>query len=193
MNKRLQTILIYVVMIFGTNGVSAGIIDLNAQLHTQAFAANPVNINLAAGTYTVTAVGIAGGGVYDAWSAWSNNLNCLPDHTCARGWETSFDYLFSGGYFLAQSLIRYDTPTEALAHAQSAMITLTSAETVSFGFNECAGCLGDNRGGVSLLIASVPEPTTIVLFLAGLFAMSGRGSCWSLNRQSRIGRISDIV
>jgi hypothetical protein len=184
MNKKLYSILIYVLLIFGTNGASATIIDLNAQIHTQASAANPVNIHLTAGTYSVTAVGIAGGGVYDAWSAWSNNLNCLPDHTCERGWETSFDYFFSDGYFLAQSVIRYDTAAEALAHPQSAMFTLTSAETVSFGFNECAGCLGDNRGGVSLLIANVPEPTTIFLFMAGLFAMSGRRLHQSLTFRS---------
>jgi hypothetical protein len=72
----------------GSTGIGAATVlrlaSEGADTHTQAFGANPVNINLTVGTYSVTAVGIAGGGVYDAWSAWSNNLNCLPDHTCEK-------------------------------------------------------------------------------------------------------------
>lgn len=156
-------------------GANAGIIaNLDATAHGQAapFGSNPLNISLLAGTYAVTPVGIAGGGIFDAWSPWPSNLNCLADHTCERGWETSFDYSYAGGYFNVASGA-WDTPAEALAHAVSATFTLAVPETVSFGFNECAGCLGDNRGGNSLEIVT-PEPASGAVLILGLAALAGR-------------------
>ncbi|PWT98260.1 MAG: hypothetical protein C5B51_29640 [Terriglobia bacterium] len=155
----------------GAKADVVAILNLDATVVGQAapYGANPVNIFLGPGTYFVTAVGIAGGGLYDAWSAFSSNTNCQPDHTCLYGWDASFDYSFSGGYFSLDNGIRWDSPAEALAHAPSATFTLTVGETVSFGINECLGCLADNRGGNSLAIDAVPEPTT----MAGLTILFG--------------------
>lgn len=152
------------------------IVNLNATVNGQAapFGANPVNVSLGAGTYTVTPVGIAGGGLYDAWSAFSSNSGCLPDHTCVAGFETSFDYSYSGGYFNVQSGLKWDSPTQALAHSVSVTFTLAAGETVSFGLNDCAGCLGDNRGGASVEIVGTPEPATFGTCIAAFAMLASR-------------------
>jgi hypothetical protein len=171
----------------GAKAGVVGIVNLNAMQVGQAapFGSNPVNVSLGPGTYIVTPVGIAGGGMFDAWSAWPANSGCQPNHICTIGWETSFDYSYSGGYFNAGNTTKYDTPSEALAHAVSASFTLAATETVSFGFNECAPCLGDNRGGNSLRIEAVstPEPTSVSIVIIGLVGLAVkllRGGVWKM-------------
>jgi hypothetical protein len=58
---------------------------------------NPVLLFLAAGTYSVTPVGIAGGGIYDGWNPWGvttcgNPAGCPQTHpTTVIGWKTSYN------------------------------------------------------------------------------------------------------
>ena len=61
--------------------------------------ANPVNAFLAAGTYLVTPLGIAGGGAYDAWNPWDFS-DCATPSGCTQtiptsvmGWKNSYDVI----------------------------------------------------------------------------------------------------
>ena len=82
--------------LFSARAGTALIINIDAT--TNNFA-NPINLLLAAGTYTVTPIGIAGGGLYDAWNPWGdatcgNPSGCtqtLP--TTVTGWKNSYDVL----------------------------------------------------------------------------------------------------
>jgi hypothetical protein len=59
-------------------------------------------VNLAAGTYTVSLAGIAGGGIYDAWSPWGNSSGCdAQGANCSQGYGNSFaiDFGFGNGTF----------------------------------------------------------------------------------------------
>ena len=63
----------------------AEIIDLNAR--SAAFD-SPVEVFLDAGTYSVTPVGIVGGGTYDSWTPWSV-VNCGNPLGCTQTWPTT--------------------------------------------------------------------------------------------------------
>ena len=137
------------------------LIDLDAQVASSATPSGPVTVHLGPGTYTVTPVGTAGGGLFDAWSAWSANLNCDGNgENCERGFENEFELQSASlPYRQIWDGLRYATALQALSNAQVSVFTLAVAEDVHFGLNECSGCLGDNRGGNSLRIIQV-EPVT---------------------------------
>jgi len=72
------------------------IVDIDATLHNTD---DPVFVTLPAGTYTVTPVGIAGGGLYDAWNPWGDTT-CTEPTGCPQtvptteiGWKFSYDVL----------------------------------------------------------------------------------------------------
>jgi Tol biopolymer transport system component len=137
--------------------VASTIVDLDAQLVSSATPTGPVTVHLGPGTYEVKPVGVAGGGLFDAWSAWSANLNCdVNGENCDRGFENSFEF---GSASIPYSAVgdgnRYATALQALSHAQSTTFTLTVAEDVHFGLNDCVGCLSGNRGGNSLEITAI--------------------------------------
>jgi hypothetical protein len=73
---------------------SALIVDVNASVHETS---SPSLVFLAAGTYSVTPVGTAGGGLYDGWNA-NGTTTCAILAGCARtspttvvGWTNSYD------------------------------------------------------------------------------------------------------
>jgi hypothetical protein len=62
--------------------------------------ANPVWVSLEAGDYSVTPVGIAGGGAFDAWQPWGDATTCGAPSGCVQtipttfvGWKNSYDVL----------------------------------------------------------------------------------------------------
>jgi len=75
---------------------SAVIIDIDATANNFG---NPVSVFLAAGTYSVTPIGTAGGGLYDAWNPWGD-ATCGNPSGCAQtipttviGWKNSYDVI----------------------------------------------------------------------------------------------------
>lgn len=90
------TLLLLVPIAFAARSADALIIDIDATLNN---ISNPLQISLAAGTYAVTPVGIAGGGVYDAWNPWGTST-CGTPSGCAQtvpttvvGWKNSYDVI----------------------------------------------------------------------------------------------------
>jgi len=71
-------------------------VDVDATLHNSA---NPVIVELAAGTYVVTPIGIADGGAYEGWNPWGNATCATPTGcpqtlpTTDTGWKTSYEVL----------------------------------------------------------------------------------------------------
>lgn len=78
------------------NLAAATIININSRSNSSA---NPVNIFLEAGTYNVELIGIAGGGLYDSWIAWTsascNNPNGCPATvpTTVTGWINNYEII----------------------------------------------------------------------------------------------------
>ena len=161
---------------------------------------------LAAGTYSVTFIGVAGGGTYDGYSPFGGNAGC--DNTgshCSQGWIEAVGIDFGhgtetfdrNGSFLyidkSTAVDQFDTALHALANVQTAPLskvlvanqadltqyqstsypiqfTLAAAQSVNFFVYD--SFYSDNRGGVSLSIASaavggVPEPASWALMLIG--------------------------
>jgi hypothetical protein len=143
-------------------------VDLDALTST---AANPVVLELGAGTWTVTPV--IGG--FTAWNAWGSTSGCALDGTgCSRGWLHTWALASPS---LPQTLFgtvaaRFSTPELAFSAAVSTQFTLAAPESVSFFISDSV--YRDNLGGVSLRIApleavaAVPLPAGLPLLLGGL-------------------------
>jgi hypothetical protein len=166
--------------VVGMQTAAAGlIIDLDAHVVSSATptGAGNVSVPLGPGTYEVKPVGVAGGGLFNAWSAFSSNSGCdVNGENCTTGFENEFEFQSASIPFtLIWDGKRYATDLQALSHALSTTFTLAVAETVHFGLNDCPGCLRDNRGGNSLEISAIPEPTTWILLATGLVGLLGYG------------------
>ena len=92
--RRYSVALVLLVSIAGAARSTGLIIDVDATVNNLA---NPVFVSLAAGVYSVTPVGISGGGVYDAWNPWGDT-NCTDSTGCLQttpttftGWKNSYD------------------------------------------------------------------------------------------------------
>ncbi len=170
MKKITSFVLAIGLFLFGLTGVGQAImIDIDAVTNTTY---NPIEVSLAAGTYTVTAFD----GTYSAWTAWTDQHSWLNSYSLS---SDEFDaYLVTNG--------QYDTPELALLNAVSTSFTLTSDGTVSFFIMDDP--YGDNFGGISLEISRVtsrlpipnPEPGTMLLLATGLLVLAGAGR--KLNR-----------
>jgi hypothetical protein len=85
-----------VILDFLPRAALALIVDIDATANT---IGNPVTVFLAAGTYSVTPIGVAGGGIYDAWDPW-DDATCLTPSGCTqtypttdRGWKNAYDVI----------------------------------------------------------------------------------------------------
>lgn len=100
----------------------SAIVDVNALLEPDGIA-----INLGPGSYIVSFAGTAGGGIYDAWDPWGNNVvsGCSAGGTnCAQGWTEGFIIKSAalpggGAVYGAASSPYYATATQALAAFQT--------------------------------------------------------------------------
>ncbi len=160
----MRNIVIAIFCIFSFTA-NAGIINLDSSSNNVA----RQTISLGPGIYKVEFIGIADGGKYDAWSAWSTTAGCDSDGlNCGRGFlntaffnSSQFAPVRIGGYE------RYLTAALALKHAKGATFQLNTTANVEFFIKD--NHYPDNRGGISLLITDVPEPSTLILF--GLSAL----------------------
>ncbi|MDB5423711.1 MAG: hypothetical protein JWQ29_1127 [Phenylobacterium sp.] len=161
-----------------------------------ATAGSPVVITLAQGSYQISWVGVADGGLYDAW-----NGNC-PTGACTGGWTNTFNVIdlpvnpnnFTVSVF---GVGLHATALESL-HAIQTSATMVNGDVHvvggvagafipntpialpwiahvdggSFRFAVGDNTLANNFGGVSLDITAVPEPASWALLVGG-FGLAG--------------------
>ena len=122
--------------------VQAQLINLDAVTHTEQ---NPVTVMLAAGDWQISPVGMAEGGLYDAW-AYQAGVPCTWINT----------YLMDSpetGRLRGSDDIAYCTAGEALANAVSLSFSLSQATQVSLFFADSFAA--DNTGGMSLWLTAL--------------------------------------
>ncbi|MBD2387795.1 PEP-CTERM sorting domain-containing protein [Cylindrospermum sp. FACHB-282] len=136
---------------------------------------NPITLNLSAGEYDVSYIGIADGGLYDGWNAWGGIIaGCNNEgNKCQKGWGNSYSislnnqpangFGYGNGRFSTLSLARQNS---ALSNTS---FTLINDGTANFFISD--SYYADNIGGVSLKVEKVqpvPEPfTTSGILLVG--------------------------
>lgn len=170
----------------------AGCTVANAATIIDIESTNPfgTTLSLAAGTYSLSYIGQADGGRYNAWTAWSPGGDCGGGPgSCPNGFINELriegvtaDPLYIGDHFNPI----WPTAAEALQAAKTQhspfTLTLTDPTTVRFLVGEGAqfaqtGVDGpawrDNSGGLSLTISAVPEPGPAALMFAGLLLLGG--------------------
>jgi hypothetical protein len=159
---RTGVLCVLVVMAMTTSGMAGPIINLNARTATTA---NPVVLTLDTGSYLVTPIGTADGGLYNAWNAWG--YVSLPRY----GWINSYSIASPElGVVSSGDGIKYATAIQALQHAAEVQFILTYAQDVRFYIADSP--YSDNTGGMSLLLnsetPSVPAPGAILLGTIGV-------------------------
>lgn len=161
---------------------NALIIDVDGTANASLDGTNAVSVLLAAGTYELSFTE----GAYSAFSRFSSSTDCdASGANCRTGWENSARYIIDpttflfgdgnasggigpisgGGYFV-------DAAT-SFANSAGYSTTFSLASAVNVDFFIFDDFLGDNRGGVSLLVqrVGVPEPSVLALFSIGLLGM----------------------
>jgi len=115
-------------------------VNLDALRNNQS---NPVAVRLCRGSYTVTVFGIADGGQYDAWRAWT--------HAGGKPWINEYAYSSPElGTNRVSDGVRYPTESEALANARTTYFTLSRSQSVRFYLHDPSP--EDNGGGMSLRV-----------------------------------------
>ena len=155
-------------------------LDVNANWEYWRYNYEPMSF--ASGTYKITPIGVAGGGLYNAWNAWGPGevAGCDAAGMCSRGYINSYsfgyvganDFIYEiatiGGSVVAGTALAFETPLLALANAESYVISLTQPAKLYFYLKDGENWYYDNSGGMSFSIQAVPEPESYALMLAGL-------------------------
>jgi hypothetical protein len=194
-------IALFGMLYFGSaNAIPLNLVNIDAGIND---VSNTIDLNLAAGTYRIEAIGTADGGAFNAWNAWGTRINCHDTDGCDRtgskkymGWLNKFSFASpdladvkvngvtastsAGNRYDVNSKMAFPDELSALAHAWSAMFTINTASTISFMITD--SLLKDNVGGISLnvfpdvhpeLLSVIPEPPVLALF--ALAGLAGLG------------------
>jgi hypothetical protein len=178
------------VALAGNASASATTVDYDVSAVTNGLGkGSPVNVVLGPGSYSLTAIGTADGGLYNAW-----NANSQPDcqRNCSTGWQWGYTY-FSAPNVLTLIGVAGQSATDldALDAVQASPtfnfgtfnittstftpgavgnpFTFTLDQTSTFGvfIVDGDGDYAHNLGGVSFRITRVPEPATWAMMLLG--------------------------
>ncbi len=164
MKQSKMLFIVLLLVLVGSVNAYAIIIDINAKTNTMN---DPIIHSLQAGTYKATVIGIADGGEYNAWNPWGNTFG-------NHGWRNA--YCISSDQFATIAMwdqINHKDPLDALANAIDATFTLSNGGNINFYIAD--NNYADNKGGISLNVAPVPQPSTIFLFTSGLLLVGIHG------------------
>ncbi|WP_179137372.1 hypothetical protein [Candidatus Entotheonella palauensis] len=130
------------------------VINLDATIH--ASPSSPRVVNLKAGTYEVTPIGVDDGGAFNAWNDTGLTSGCDQDGTgCDRGWRNDYQISAPPLELILGDGMRYMTDIQALENAQGTQFTLDADTTVAFSLPEEPASPDDNLGGMSLRIVNL--------------------------------------
>ncbi len=165
-----------------TPSLAATVVNIDGLANASIDGSNAVDVALAAGTYTVTFTQDQ----FTAFSRFSGEAGCDANGgNCSQGFENSArivvggvtilfgDGAATGGIGPIAGGGYFDSAARSFANAAqySTTFTLANAGTASFYLYD--DFLGDNRGGVSLSVAGVPEPAAWALMILGFGAVGG--------------------
>ena len=168
--------------------------DYNISATANTTFATGVQIVLGAGTYSLTPIGTADGGLYDAWNP-NSQPNCT--NNCSTLWRWGYSYFSSANdlMFVGFNGV-FASPAAAIAGEKASptlgfsdfnistntftpgsvpdpfIFTLGAATTFTGFISDGDGDTTHNLGGTSLRITAVPEPATWAIMLLG-FGMMG--------------------
>lgn len=170
----------FAAMLAAVPASAAQVVNVNGVSNASLDGANGVTVNLTAGTYQLTFTQDA----FSAFTRFANVSGCdNAGQNCVTGWENSarysiggVTYLFgdgagSGGLGPVSGGAYYDSAAASFAAAGQYITTFTVGNGQSVIFFIYDDILGDNSGGVSLLLAAVPEPSTWAMLILGMGAV----------------------
>lgn len=184
MRKAVATAILASGLVSMAPGVSAAtVVNVDGKLNASLDGSNAVPLPLGAGTYNITFVS----GLFDAFSRFSNNSGCdVNGQNCVLGFENSIKYIinsqtFSLGDGQANGGLGPQTPGNGYFNSTSLSLqnaaqykgTFTLSAPTTVGFFLFDDNLADNRFGVSLNVAAVPEPATWAMLLLGFGFVGG--------------------
>jgi hypothetical protein len=158
----------------------AATVNLDGVANASLDGSNAASVALGAGTYKLTFTQDA----FTAFSRFSGQSGCDGSGgNCSQGFENSARYIIGGTTYLfgdgagsggigpVSGGAYYDTAAHSFANSgkYSALFTLAAPSNVKFFIYD--DYLGDNRGGISLSVAGVPEPATWGLMILGFGAV----------------------
>lgn len=156
------------------------VVDVDGVANSSLDGLNAKTVSFGPGTYSYTFTA----GAYTAFSRFSGESGCNAlGAQCVQGFENSVRLLINGSTILfgdgaasgglgPQSTGGYyASAAQSLANAGKYVGTFTLTAPTSIGFFIYDDVLSDNRGGVSVAVASVPEPASWALMLAGFGAV----------------------
>ena len=159
----------------------ATVVNVNGLTNASLDGSNSVSTLLNAGTYNLSFTTDA----FMAFSRFSTSGQCdTSGANCVTGFENSVRYVINGQTFLfgdgaasgglgpVAGGAYYDTAANSFANSAKYSTNFTLAAPTAVNFFLYDDNLSDNRGGVSLNVAAVPEPVTWAMLLLG-FGMIG--------------------
>lgn len=159
------------------------VVNVDGLTNASTDGSNSVSQALNAGTYNLSFTQ----GSFTAFSRFSGSGGCdVNGANCQTGFENSVRYVIDGQTFLfgdgsasgglgpVSGGAYYDTAANSFANSGKYTTTFTLTAPTNVGFYLFDDNLSDNRGGVSLAVAAVPEPATWAMMVLG-FGMVGFG------------------
>jgi hypothetical protein len=121
-------------------------------------------------------------GWYTSYLVTSPNISSVTvdGQQIAAGPNLSFDDYFhdyfyrssTAAWYAAFDGLVFPDPILALSHGRSSKFVLDVTSQVGFALRDGPGLFGDNRGGLSLRITAVPEPSTLLLSVVAVVGMA---------------------